>query len=455
MGALIPITLFGWIPVVVVLFSLLPARKAVIAAYLCAWLFLPVAGYELPGFTNYNKVTATTVGVLLGVFIFDGDRLRNFRASWQDLPMLCFCLSPFISSITNGLGAYDGMSGATLKLLTWGLPYFTGRLYFSSLKGMRDLVYFIVLGGLIYVPLCLWEVRMSPQLHSNFYGMAQHAFDQTRRGGGFRPMVFMHHGLMLSMWMAMCTLCAVHLWLSGAVRHMRGIPMWAVSLALFGTTVLCKSSGATLLMLVGIAALLAMRRFRSALPALALLILPLLYVSVRANNTWDGSQALRAAALISEDRVGSLNFRLEAENKLAAHAMQRPIFGWGSWGRNFVPRYEGESEMVVADGLWILTFGTQGFFGLIALMGSILLPVFSFLRRYPPRRWHHPSIAAAGAMAVALSLYMIDNLANAMVNPIFMLMAGSLSGVALATNPHAIRKVRKRLVAALSATSHV
>ena len=187
MNALIPITLFGWIPVVVVLFSLLPARKAVITAYLCAWLFLPIAGYELPGFTNYNKITATTVGVLLGILIYDADRLRKFQVSWMDLPMFCFCLSPLLSSVSNGLGVYDGASGASFKLLTWGLPYFTGRLYFSSLQGMRDLGYFMVLGGLIYVPLCLWEVRMSPQLHSNVYGIAQHSFDQTRRGGGFRP----------------------------------------------------------------------------------------------------------------------------------------------------------------------------------------------------------------------------------------------------------------------------
>ena len=47
--------------------------------------------------------------------------------------------------------------------------------------------------------------------------------------------------------MAVCTLCAAHLWLSGAVRDLRGVPMSAVTGVLFVTTVLCKSSGATLL----------------------------------------------------------------------------------------------------------------------------------------------------------------------------------------------------------------
>lgn len=435
MSALIPLTLFGWIPVVLVLFSCLPARRAVIAAYLCAWLFLPVAGYELPGFTNYNKVTATTVGVLLGVCIFDFPALRRFQFRWIDVPMACFCLSPLLSSITNGLGVYDGFSGASYKVLTWGLPYFTGRLYFSDLKAIKDLAFFMVLGGIAYVPLCLWEVRMSPQLHNDLYGMAQHAFDQTRRGGGFRPMVFMDHGLMLSMWMAVCTLCATHLWLSKTMREIHGIPMSIICLLLFVTTVLCKSSGALLLLVAGLGSLIIMKRWRTSLPIVGLIALPVFYVVVRSTGWWDGTAALEAAALISEDRAGSLRFRFEAEDLLAAHALEQPLFGWGTWGRNFVPRFEGSDRMVVADGLWILTFGTQGFFGLFALLGALLAPVYGFLRRYPARRWGEANLAVPAAMSVVLCLYSVDNLVNAMVNPIYMLVAGSVAGVALAPDP--------------------
>lgn len=449
MGALIPITLFGWIPVVLVLFSLLPARKAVIAAYLFAWLFLPVAGYDLPGFTEYNKITATTVGVFLGILIFDNDRLRSLRLSLLDLPMLCFCISPLLSSLANGLGGYDGLSGTSYKFLTWGLPYFTARLYFSSLTGMKDLAFFIVLGGLAYVPLCLWEVRMSPQLHQNVYGVMQHAFDQTRRGGGFRPMVFMHHGLMLGMWMAMATLLCAHLWLSRARRDIAGAPMWLCTGALFVTTVLCKSSGATLLLFVGMAALFVMQRVRTALPILGLIMIPALYITLRANDTWGGEQAIAAASMISEDRAGSLRFRLEAEDKLSVHAMQRPLFGWGTWGRNFVARGDGSDRMVIADGLWILTLGTQGLFGVVSLFLSGLLPVFAFLRRYPARVWHTPAISSAAVCGVALSLYMIDNLMNAMVNPIFMLMAGGLAGVALRRKPLGRRTRRERVEVAI------
>ena len=42
MNLLVPVTLFGWIPVAIALFLLLPPRRAVIVAFLLAWLFLPL-----------------------------------------------------------------------------------------------------------------------------------------------------------------------------------------------------------------------------------------------------------------------------------------------------------------------------------------------------------------------------------------------------------------------------
>ena len=41
-----------------------------------------------------------------------------------------------------------------------------------------------------------------------------------------------------------------------------------------------------------------------------------------------------------------------------------------------------------------------------------------------------PSFAPAAALAVLLGLYMLDNLSNAMYNPIYVLAAGGLAGMA-------------------------
>ena len=166
MTILIPITLFGWIPVVLMIFSLLPPRRAVITAFIFAWLFLPMAGYNVPGLPDYTKRTATSLAVLLGMALFHSNLLFAFRPRWFDLPIVVYCcLCPIASSLSNSLGFYDGCAAALATSVTWGLPYLIGRVYFTRLEHLRELAVGIVVGGLICLPLCWWEMRMSPQLH--------------------------------------------------------------------------------------------------------------------------------------------------------------------------------------------------------------------------------------------------------------------------------------------------
>ena len=71
------------------LFMLLPPRRAVLTAFLFAWLFLPMAGYRMPGILpDYTKMSATIMGVMLGALIFDTNRLLSFRLRIWDLPFL-------------------------------------------------------------------------------------------------------------------------------------------------------------------------------------------------------------------------------------------------------------------------------------------------------------------------------------------------------------------------------
>jgi len=57
------------------------------------------------------------------------------------------------------------------------------------------------------------------------------------------------------------------------------------------------------------------------------------------------------------------------------------------------------------------------------------MPVFLLLRYYPARSWMHPQIAPAVVLCVLLGLYMVDNLLNAMINPIFMVASGGITGL--------------------------
>jgi hypothetical protein len=424
MSLLVPIVMFGWIPVVVGLFAMMPPRRAVLTSFLIAWLFLPIAGYKIEGLPAYTKMSATCVGALLGAALFDRGRLLSFRLGWIDVPMLIWCLCPFASSLMNDLGAYDGLSAAFAQTVTWGLPYLLGRVYFTDRVGLRELAIGLFMGGLVYVPLCLYEIKMSPQLHRMLYGFCPFDWSETRRFGGWRPTVFMEHGLMVGMWMTATSLVGLWLWATGALKRLRGVPMGFLVAALLGTTILCKSTGAMALLAVGSVVLYAGKIFGTRLALLGLVVIPLVYMSTRLTGAWSGEQLVTLSRDVAgEERSLSLKDRLNEEDILGKRAMHRPAFGWGGWGRN---RPEGPG--IATDGLWIIMLGKYGTAGLVALMGSLLVPIGLLLLRLPHRAFGDPALAPALATSVILGLYAVDNLMNAFVNPAFFLAAGGLSG---------------------------
>lgn len=421
--------MFGWPLVVLALFTVMPARRAVIAAFLFAWLFLPVAAYEIPGLPNYTKTSATSYAVVLGVLLFDSARLTRFRPSWIDLPLVIWCVTPLATSVLNGLGAYDGVTSVAGEIVAWGIPWFIGRLYFGDLDGLRELAIGVFVGGLIYVPLCLYEIRMSPQLHDMVYGYHQHSFGQTKRFGGWRPVVFMQHGLAVGFWMTSASLAGVWLWRSGVLRHVRGVSMSVLVPALLVTTILCKSTGALAELLMGLGALTSSAVLKLRWPVVCLALAPAAYCAARSTGMWTAMSLVSAAEMIDEDRAASLRFRLENESILAEKARQKIAFGWGRWGRNRVYDDRG-NDLSVTDGLWIIVFGQNGLFGLVTL-GALLLtpPLMVFWKIGNGANLAKPEFAAPAVLAVVVVLYAIDCLFNAMVNPVYMLCAGALVGV--------------------------
>ena len=423
------IVMFGWIPTVLLLFVNFPPRQAVIVSFIASWLFLPVVSFPLPGLPDYTKTSATTMGVLLGVVFFDARRLLAVRPRWFDLPILIWCLCPLASSLANGLGPYDGFSCALSQTISWGLPYLIGRLYLDDLNGMRALAVGLVVGGLIYAPLCLWEIRMSPQLHRVVYGFEASSFGMTIRFDGYRPMVFMAHGLELGMWMTAASLAGVWLWSSGALKRFRGVPFGRLLLGLLVTTVLCKSTGSLVLLVVGVLLREAIKWTKLSLPVWLLIAVAPFYEVSRATGLWSGRELVGISqSAIDGDRAGSLDFRMNNENMLSAKAMRRPLFGWGGWGRARVYNEEGK-DISITDGYWIIVLGNTGLVGLAALTTMVLLPLALLTIRYAVRSWTTPEVAPAAVLAVLLGLYMIDNLSNAMYNPIYILAIGGLTAL--------------------------
>ncbi len=453
MTSLVPIVLFGWIVAVQALFLVLSPRRAVLVSFLFAWLFLPQAAIEIAGLPDITKISVTSFSVLLAIICFDAQRVMRFRPSWIDLPIVAWCLAPLASSLANGLGAYDGGSGVLSELFLWGIPFFVGRLYFNDKDSIRDLAVAIFIGGLVYVPLCLIEIRLSPQLHHWVYGYHQHSFLQTMRFGGYRPMVFMQHGLMVGMWMTSASLIGVWLWKTGAMRRLCGMPVLLFLPVLLGTTILCKSTGALILLVAGLGFLFVNRWTKSAALVLLIVAIPPLYVTARAKNLWSGEQLVTAATMIDAERAESLQGRFDNELLLVEKAAEKPWFGWGRWGRWRIYNDRGE-DITVSDSLWVISLGEKGLVGIAALMSMLLLPIMLMVRRVPVRYWHQKKAAPIACLAVILVLFAIDNLINAMLNPVFVLAMGGLSGLYLsAKNWSAESKRARRIVIVQSSPS--
>lgn len=433
MNPLAYIMMFGWIPAVLYILWRLPARRAIVVSFITAWLLLPEAVFILPGIPDFTKMSATCYGVLLATIVFDVKRFSSFQLGWLDLPVLVWCVCPFASAITNNLGLYDGISAVVEQTMVWGVPYYLGRIYLNNLAGLRELAIGIFIGGLIYVPLCLFEARMSRNLHNLFYGFNTPASGYliSLRYGGYRPSVFMESGLMVGAWMMAASLIGIWLWKAGVIKQVWSIAIkWLVG-ALLVTFVIVKATGAWILLAIGVVILFVANWFRTSLVLLLLILSIWSYLYVGVTGTFSGDQIVSVVSeVINEERAGSLKFRFDHEELLSAKARQKMIFGWGGWGRNRLSDEWGK-DISITDSLWIIAFGSYGVVGLISITASLLLPVIGFLQRYPASLWLNPKVAPAATLAVLLALYMVDCVLNAMVNPIFTLACGGIAGLVL------------------------
>lgn len=433
--------LIAWVPAVILLFITLPPRQAVIAAFLGGWMFLPLMTVQFQGFPDLSKVSITTATVLLSVAAFDGARLFSFRPRWFDLPMLVWIIVPFIASVLNDRGMYDGASRMLTAILYWGIPYFIGRLYFTDLIAIRELAIGLFIAGLIYLPLCLWEIRMSPQLHNTLYGFR--ASGMLRGGGlglpGYRPNVFIGHGLELSMFMLMSTLAGFWLWKTKALRELWGLPTGLLVAGLWGTVILCKVLGAILLLHLGLVALSSTKWLRTSVAVLLLILMPLVYMATRTTGAFTGETLLGFTRIIDETRAASLQFRLDAEGNILANAMEKPVFGWGSdpdWRARLSD--DPNAKAVVTDGMWIIAFGQAGIVGLIAFTLLLLVPPLLIWQRMPVAFWEHPAFAPVIGLAVLVVCFMIDSLFNATLNMVSLLIVGAVGSMVPLMRPNGI-----------------
>ncbi|WP_349367894.1 hypothetical protein [Salinarimonas sp.] len=434
--------LLAWPIVTIVLFRMLSHERALIWTLLGGYLLLPpVAAFDLPLVPPLDKTSIPNLVAATAIVLVAGPRLRRLRLSLAERVLLAiFVVSPLATVIGNpeaislgsgrelpGLSLHDSFSMIANQLI-FLIPYFLGRQLLATPEAQRDLLLALAIAGLAYSLPMLLEVRLSPQLNVWIYGFFQHSFEQMMRAGGYRPIVFLPHGLHVAFFAFTVLLAVLGLWRAAAGEARLAWFCAAVYVAV--VLVLCKSyaSLAYALVLAPVVAFAGRRRQLTIAAALALLVLS--YPLLRGADLVPTDFAVEQAAQLNTDRAGSLQFRFDNEESLLAHAEEKPLFGWGGWGRNQL--YDETGRMVsVTDGRWIIVIGVSGWLGFIAEFGLLCLALLS-LRRSAG------AVAAArlspfiGVIALIQAANLVDLIPNSSLIPLTWLIAGALVGYARA-----------------------
>lgn len=320
--------------------------------------------------------------------------------------------------VKNGLRLYDGVSmGVGYALLI--LPVLIGRKYFARPETHRLILIVLCLAACGYAFLAIFEVRVSPRLNRWVYGFTPHSWQQHVRGGGFRPMVFLEHGLKVSLFLALGLVAALGLFRMG----WKPGQMLLAAVWLAAVLVLSKSLGAVMIaVLVAPMVFFLSTRFLILAAALIALIV-LTYPILRSGDHVPVDRVISFAEGIDPQRASSFNTRLENEDILLARANERPIFGWGGFGRSRV-RNEKGFDIVIPDGYWVIIIGVGGwsrYIGEFGLMTAPMLLLFLMRGRMQISR-------DTAILAVILSANMIDLIPNSGQSPITWLIAGALWG---------------------------
>ena len=432
------LALLAWPFITLWLYQTRPVNQATLWTILGAYLLLPVgASIKLAeGIPQLDKISIPALAALAGCFLSARRRLRFWNGfGLTEVLLFFFFIGPFVTSVLNtdpvlsgsvllpAAGGYEGLSAIVAQLL-FLLPFILGRQLLRTSADIEEILRTLVVAGLLYSLPILLEIRMSPQLHYWLYGYYPSEFLQQMRNGGFRPTVFIGHGLSVAFFMMTATVAATALWRTRT--RVRRLPLAGVLSYLSVILVLCKGLTA---LLYGAAAVPLVRLTKPRLQvriAMTLVTVAMLYPALRAGDLVPTNNIVAAANYISEDRADSLKFRFDNEQQLLDRASQRIWFGWGRFGRSRI--YDGwGKDISVTDGRWTVTLGQFGFFGFIAEFGLLALTVFRAASALRFAESERDTIFLA-ALALIVAITMIDLLPNSALTPVTWLFAGALLG---------------------------
>jgi hypothetical protein len=425
------VTLFFW--------SRMAAPQALVWTILGGYLLLPpLTAFDLPLVPNFTKDSVPALAALFCAWVIKGDRVSFDPGTLPGRLLFgLFVLSPFVTVLTNsdpvpiqagdiqGMRLYDSIATVADQLIVL-TPMFLARRYLATPEALRVLISLMVLAGLLYSLPMLLEVRLSPQLNTWVYGFFQHEFIQAMRDGGFRPFVFLPHGLWVAFFALMAFVAAVVSFRAEPAGKLKAL---AISVYLGVVLVLCKSAG-VLLYAAGLVPLVLLFGLRMQLVVAAgLALVVVLYPLLRGLQLVPLEAIVEQARSFSSERAASLAYRITNEEALLTRAAERPWFGWGGYGRGLIRDPVSGAIWTIPDGAWIIVLGIYGWLGYIAKFGLIALPLLRLGGM--ALRGKGLTLSRYGvALALILAANMVDMLPNATEIPFTCLMVGALMGYA-------------------------
>lgn len=425
------LALTTWPLISLVLFAVMGPARGLIWSVSVGYLFLPEFTLNLPGLPGYGKREAIAIGALMGA----AATAKRSPAPVSALPvrvmfrclLTLLVLSPLITVMLNsrpiiigptvltGLGLWD-YQNILLPILAGIVPWLLARRFLHTPEYHRDLLAALVMLGLVYSLAVLFELRMSPQLNNMVYGFFPHSWIQHLRGGGFRPLVFLRHGLWLGFFLLMVVLAA-----AAMVRSKKENRAFYFVAAVWMMLVLMVSRnlGAAVLGLLFVACVFLSPKAQI---RIAVIVAVLFTINPLVRSSYE-QPLLALAEQASIHRANSLRTRFDNETLIYDHAMEKPVFGWGHRSRWRVHDERGE-DITLSDGVWIIVMSQRGWVGFIAFFGLLILPVL-LLRRVAKSRPVTPGTSALALMIGANLIYMIP---NSTLSPIGWMVAGALAG---------------------------
>lgn len=443
--------LMTWPLVCVALFRRLPIERAIIWSILGGYLILPpVAEFDLPLIPSMNKDSIAVVSATLGCVFVAGKTISFWPKSWSMqllLAMFMLVVIPtvltnrepmvfevlagsdpirFITNYLPGMGVRDLLS-VTINQIIVLLPFFLAMTFLSSDTGLREIIVALAVAGLAYSIPSLLETIVSPITNIYVYGFFQHDFRQMIRDGGFRPIVFLPHGLWLAFFMVTALLSAATL--ARTSKDKVRLYWGGATLYLLFVLNACKSLASLSYGLVLTPVMLFVGARTKIVLALVLATIAITYPMLRNFGVIPLDAIVAQAEEVSAARAQSLEFRFDNEEQMLDRAHEKPWFGWGGWGRNLVRHSETAEILTVPDGSWIIVFGTFGWIGYVAQMGLLAGPILLLFAysKHTPRSEFSPYVAP---IAIILAATMMDMLLNATLTPFTWLCAGAVLGYA-------------------------